>query len=373
MSEMLSSILSDSVFTPSEREWLVKFNEEVTKRIQMHGVNFGITMFSLADAIGLDLTAVHKEGPFMFALWVILLSHFQIYLKLEDMKFPVLDQFLQAYEGRFTNETESEIYKLWQVANWMNILFKMISARKNKGLAMQVVPKLIEGWDVKYVTGSGQTRFTANRVHIFEVEGNVKANHRSKSKSGKRGRAEGRRPSQPSKKDLAGMIPKRRRRGTKSKRKDQDDDSFDSDKDMVYVYNDGASTDSDDDDSSVNEEIKEVFEEFVCMERDETSGPELDLIREISNLRFDDSSAAVPIKREVTWTEIMNVEPVCDTSGDCLNATSFEYSSYNSSVNNSYQSSHMVEYANTYATLSAPMINDIFFGYTSVNTENSYY
>jgi hypothetical protein len=52
----------------------------------------------------------------------------------------------------------------------MNILFKMITARKNKGLAMQVVPKLIEGWEVKYITGSEHSRFTANCVHIMEKE-----------------------------------------------------------------------------------------------------------------------------------------------------------------------------------------------------------
>lgn len=39
---------------------------------------------------------------------------------------------------------------------------------------------MVEGFDAKYVTGSGQTKATANRVHVFEVEGNTKANQRGK-------------------------------------------------------------------------------------------------------------------------------------------------------------------------------------------------
>jgi hypothetical protein len=36
----------------------------------------------------------------------------------------------------------------------------------------------VEGWQAKYVTGSGQTAATASRVHIFETEGETHANHR---------------------------------------------------------------------------------------------------------------------------------------------------------------------------------------------------
>jgi hypothetical protein len=103
-----------------------------------------------------------------------------------DFKYPTVDSFLAAYPGFFQNESEYEKKYLWLAANWMGILFRMITARKNKGLVLYVVPKLIEGWDAKYVTGSGQTKATANRVHIFETEGNTKANQRGKAKGKKR-------------------------------------------------------------------------------------------------------------------------------------------------------------------------------------------
>jgi hypothetical protein len=342
---MLHSILSDPIFTQLDKEWLIKFNDEVHHRIHTSGVNFGITMFSLADGIGMDLTTIHKEGPFMFALWVILLAHFKEFIKMEDMKYPTIESFQQAYSGWFVDEGEIELIKLWNVANWMNILFKMITARKNKGLAMQVVPKLIEGWEVKYVTGSGQTRFTANRVHIFETEGNVKANHRSKFKSSTKkyrsGTGENRRMAQPTKKELAGSSRRRRRYHRKKVGGHPEDDSLSAEDEVYYVYAHGGhrlATDSSDmdgdegsdgsmdsdgeegeyegDDGTLNEDIKKVFEAFSHpFTRDETDS--MDLIRDVSNLRFDnngnpipistpnhDLSPDIPMKRELSWNEI---------------------------------------------------------------------
>ena len=38
---------------------------------------------------------------------------------------------------------------------------------------MEVIPKLVEGSMARYVTGSGQTQATTDRVHIYETEGNI--------------------------------------------------------------------------------------------------------------------------------------------------------------------------------------------------------
>ena len=65
----------------------------------------------------------------------------------------------------------------------MNIFFNYIPAKKNKGLILQVIPRLIEGWKVKYITGSGQTMATKDRVHIYETEGHVKPFHRGKERN----------------------------------------------------------------------------------------------------------------------------------------------------------------------------------------------
>jgi hypothetical protein len=358
MAEILHSILSDPVFSVQEKEWILKFNEEVTRRVQAQGLNFGITMFSITDAINLDLTRVHKEGPFMFALWVVLLCHFKAHLTLADMKYQTLEQFAEVYQGWFQEESETEIYHLWQIANWMNILFKMITARKNKGLAMQVIPKIIEGWEVKYVTGSGQTRFTANRVHVFEVEGNTKANHRSKFKSGKR-TGQGRRMSQSSTREIAGMMPKKRRR---PKKKVQDDTSSE---EMQYVYNfhDHDSTDMDEDDShdshgeeeegeNLNPDVKKVYDFFANQryQRDDSNYSDMDLVRDISNMYFD--SDPIPMKRDVSWKEIeVEVPPAYAAPEFNLNNMNVVYTPNPNEMQNSP------------AVLPSRTVNDIFFGY----------
>jgi len=64
----------------------------------------------------------------------------------------------------------------------MNILFRYVPPKQNKGLAMQIVPRLLEGWEAKYITGSGQTAATAARVRIYETEGCIKPSHRTKLK-----------------------------------------------------------------------------------------------------------------------------------------------------------------------------------------------
>lgn len=62
----------------------------------------------------------------------------------------------------------------------MQLMFAMVPAKKNKGLSITVVPKVVEGCRVKYITGSGQTSATADRVHIYEHEGHVKPYQRGK-------------------------------------------------------------------------------------------------------------------------------------------------------------------------------------------------
>jgi len=166
--------------TSEDREWVEKFIGAVDDVIAKEGVSHEINLFVIADGIGLDLSTLHKEGTLMYALWVALLYSMKNHLQDEDFKYKTMEEFLDAYDGWFASESEKEKHYLWQTANWMDLLFKMITARKNKGLAMQVIPKVVEGFDAKYVTGSGQTRATANRVHVFEVEGNTKANQRGK-------------------------------------------------------------------------------------------------------------------------------------------------------------------------------------------------
>jgi len=182
----MSDMMNDPTLSPLDRQWVVSFQAAVDELLSKRGFSPELSLFTVASTIGLDVSNLHKEGTLLYALWVVILNSLQKYVTPADMKYPSIESFLDAYPGWFTNDSDYEKRYLWLAANWMNILFRMITARKNKGLVLQVVPKLIEGWDAKYVTGSGQTKATANRVHIFETEGNTKANQRGKAKAKKK-------------------------------------------------------------------------------------------------------------------------------------------------------------------------------------------
>jgi hypothetical protein len=114
------------------------------------------------------------------ALWVALLTVMRNYIPTEKHKYPTVEAFTAAYGGFFDHHNPTDLAKLWNTANMMVVLFTLIPSKKNKGLAIAIIPKVIEGWYAKYVTGSGQTKATADRVKIFETEGNVLPNQRGK-------------------------------------------------------------------------------------------------------------------------------------------------------------------------------------------------
>lgn len=219
----MSDMMNDPTLSPLDRQWVVSFQAAVDEILAKRGFSPDLSLFTVASTIGLDVSNLHKEGTLLYALWVVILNSLQKYVTPADMKYPSIESFLEAYPGWFTNDSDYEKRYLWLSANWMNILFRMITARKNKGLVLQVVPKLIEGWDAKYVTGSGQTKATANRVHIFETEGNTKANQRGKAKAKTTKKAS----SVSSKEDRdATAKPKKRKRDVHQDEDDDEEDDF---------------------------------------------------------------------------------------------------------------------------------------------------
>jgi len=89
---------------------------------------------------------------------------------------------MTAYGDHFEDFTRTEINLLWQTANWVNIFMKFVPATKYKGLYLEVIPKVVEGWSAKYITGSGQSAPTQARVFIYETEGGVQPFRRMKGR-----------------------------------------------------------------------------------------------------------------------------------------------------------------------------------------------
>lgn len=127
-------------------------------------------------ALEAKISIVEVSKAMLAAMWIEFLEIVRIYLSPESFKYQSVDAFLYAYTNHssFTEYSTDEQITLMEIANWMNILFFYGSAKKKKGLIIEVVPRLVEGPDAKYITGSGQTQATADRVLIYEIEGGVK-------------------------------------------------------------------------------------------------------------------------------------------------------------------------------------------------------
>ena len=89
---------------------------------------------------------MRKEEALVTALYVCILDTLRSRLVNETLKYPTVGDFMAAYGDQFQGESHDEKQKLWQHANWSFILFKIIPAKTNKVLAMDVIPKLLEGW-----------------------------------------------------------------------------------------------------------------------------------------------------------------------------------------------------------------------------------
>jgi hypothetical protein len=98
------------------------------------------------------------------------------------LKYQSIEEFLSTYGEHFSMHSKEEQMKLFYTANWMVTFFNWVPAKKNKGLILQVIPRLVEGSIVKYITGSGQTAATKDRVFLYESEGNVKPFNRGRER-----------------------------------------------------------------------------------------------------------------------------------------------------------------------------------------------
>lgn len=58
------------------------------------------------------------------------------------MKYTSLATFMEAYPV-FQDRSSSEKEKLFYTANWMHVLFQITTAKKNKGMVMEIVPKFV--------------------------------------------------------------------------------------------------------------------------------------------------------------------------------------------------------------------------------------
>lgn len=171
-----------------ERSILRKFICTARHVAQHTGINNDTwTVRDIGALADIDVDTIHRDSALGLALWVAWLQTTARFMPRSELKYQTLTEFLAVYVC-FVSYDQSMQEHLMHVANWMAYLLSKIPARKNKGFVLQVIPKLLEGWQARYITGSGQSRATEDRVKIYEVEGDIAPIQRMKPP--KRGRLE---------------------------------------------------------------------------------------------------------------------------------------------------------------------------------------
>ena len=170
--QLVNDILHDSGLVQSTIRSFVDAAVAMVKNADVTN-NFATwTLDAVLHAAGIEKVWT-KESYMSIALWVLFFAITGEHYPTAQLKYQSLDAFLEAYDGYFNNLDPMEQELLKNEANWFNVVSVLLPPRMSKGLTIQVVPRLVEGWQAKYVTGSGQTETTKRRVFIFEKEGNV--------------------------------------------------------------------------------------------------------------------------------------------------------------------------------------------------------
>ena len=89
-------------------------------------------MLVLAEGADLNTSVYPKEGLMMHALWIIFFSQIRRLLPPTELKYQSVALFLTAYNGKFDDHTSEDQKLLCETANWMNEMFKYLSARKDR-------------------------------------------------------------------------------------------------------------------------------------------------------------------------------------------------------------------------------------------------
>jgi len=177
--QLVEDILCDKSLAQPIIKKFINAAEEIVKSSNVANNYETWNMDAVLIAAGIAKVSWTKESYMSVALWVLFFAITGENYPTAQLKYQNVKSFLEAYEGFFNDMEPMEQETLKNEANWFKLVSVLLPPNKNKGLSIQIVPRLVEGWYAKYVTGSGQTDATKRRVHIFEKEGGVIPSGRS--------------------------------------------------------------------------------------------------------------------------------------------------------------------------------------------------
>jgi hypothetical protein len=134
---------------PIEREFLVKYAKYVTEVYTSKEKTFDLKQKenAIKDVVSTAQSRiavlVKEVNPSLtHAVMAIVLYLLSNILTNDHVKYKTQDDMLAVYTT-FNERPEAEKKNLFLTANWMNILFRVLPARKNKGIAMDIIPKFV--------------------------------------------------------------------------------------------------------------------------------------------------------------------------------------------------------------------------------------
>lgn len=122
--------------------------------------------------LGLDVHLLHREderrlifeAAYVMTLFMMPSSHQNI--------ISSIDKFMEKYPS-FVRVDRKEQMTLLKYRNMMATAILVLPPKSKKAHLLDLVTRIVEGNDVRYITGSGETASTRRRVIIYETEGNI--------------------------------------------------------------------------------------------------------------------------------------------------------------------------------------------------------
>jgi hypothetical protein len=149
--------------------------EEMKRRVKFNDITidtlYKVTAKEMGKSVG--KLPVTDEVRLIFEAGFVLLFCELVYRR--DKYNVDMDMFLRCYP-EFAQDyrvDEQERHLLLKFRNMMVLCQKVISPQNHKNHLVDLVTRLAEGKNVKYIVGSGQSDKTSRRVLIYRREGNV--------------------------------------------------------------------------------------------------------------------------------------------------------------------------------------------------------
>lgn len=167
----------DAATKTTLRQYLRDIQREV-ENASRENVNMKLASDVALRVVGEDITCRKKSDPQRLLYEAAFIMFFALHPDNQTLKqqlvFADVETFLIKYPEFSTIKDEAEIGKLFLFRNVMVMAQQVLSARYHKNHLLDLVTRISEGKDQKYVTGGGQTPATNRRVLIYEREGDIK-------------------------------------------------------------------------------------------------------------------------------------------------------------------------------------------------------